>query len=121
MKNALYLTLSILILGNLSHFGLPWWAVVPIAAAAGWFFPLSVGKSFSTAFAAGTMLWWFNAFLLNTANMGALSAKIGVLFQGLQGWHLLTATGFLGGVLAGLGAATGHLAREAFVGSKPKR
>ncbi len=121
MKNALYLTLSILILGNLSHIGLPWWAIVPMAAVAGWVFPLPAGKSFLVAFAAGTLLWYTNAFLLNAANAGLLSAKVGLLFQGLQGVYLLAITGFLGGFLAGLGAMTGRLAKDLFVGNKSKR
>ena len=121
MKNALYLTLWILIFGNLGHFGLPWWTVVPIAAIAGWLFPLSAGKNFSAAFVAGALLWFANAFLLNAANEGMLSAKVGILFQGLKGWHLLAVTGVLGGILAGFGAMTGRFARDVFVGSKPKR
>ena len=87
MKNALYITLFILILGNFSHFGLPWWALAPIAALASWLFPLSPGKSFLAAFVGGLLLWYFNAFLLNSANDGMLSAKVGQLFQGLKGWH----------------------------------
>jgi hypothetical protein len=120
MKNALYLALSILILGNLSHFGLPWWSVVFIAAAAGWFFPLTAGKCFSTAFAAGALLWFTNAFLMDNANSGLLSGKVGLLFQGSKGWHLLIVTGILGGILTGLGAMTGRMARDVFVGSQPK-
>lgn len=120
MKNALYLILSILIAGSLSHFGLPWWSVVLIAAAAGWLFPLSAGRCFSAAFVAGALLWFTNAFLLNSANTGLLSAKVGLLFQGLKGWHLLLVTAILGGILAGLGALTGCYARDAFVGRKPK-
>ena len=121
MKNALYLLLSILILGNLSHFGLPWWMLVLIAALAGGLFPTTAGKTFSAAFAGGLLLWCLNAYLLDTANAGALSAKVGQLFQGLKSWQLLSATGFMGGILAGMGALTGLFARDAFVGRAPKR
>ncbi len=121
MKNALYLSLSILILGNLGHFGLPWWSLVPVAALAGWLFPLSSGKNFAFAFAAGLLLWLINAFLLDSANGGLLSAKVGVLFQGLKGGHLLLLTGIFGGILAAFGAMTGRLARVAFVGEQAKR
>ena len=120
MKNALYLTLSILIPGSLGHFGLPWWALVPIAAAAAWLFRLPAGKSFIVAFSAGALLWFTNAYLLNAANSGLLSTKVGLLFQGLQGWQLLIVTGLLGGILAGFGAMTGYFARDLFVGSKAK-
>jgi len=121
MKNALYLSLSILILGNLGHFGLPWWSLVPVAALAGWLFPLSAGKNFAFAFAAGLLLWLTNAFLLDAANGGLLSAKVGVLFQGLKSGYLLLLTGIFGGILAAFGAMTGRLARGAFVGEQAKR
>jgi hypothetical protein len=121
MKNAFYLILFILILGNLSHFGLPWWALAPLAAVAAWFFPVSGGKTFLAAFTGGLLLWAFNAFLLDSANDGLLSAKIGLVFQGLKGWQLVVLTGIFGGILAALGAVTGFYAREAFVGSKSNR
>lgn len=121
MKNALYLSVSILVLGNLGHFGLPWWTLVPIAALAGWLFPTTAGKVFSAAFASGLLLWYLNAFLLDNANAGALSAKVGQLFQGLKSWQLLFVTGLMGGILAGLGALTGRFARDVFVGGAPKR
>lgn len=121
MKNALFIALSILIGGSLSHFGLPWWIIVPVAAAAGWLFPLSAGKSLGISFLSGALLWYVNAFILDDANAGILSAKIGLLFQGLKSWQLLLVTGFLGGILAGLGALTGRFARDVFVGSKPKQ
>ena len=121
MKNALYIALFVLVLGNLSHFGLPWWALVPVAALAAWLFPLSAGKTFTAAFASGLLLWYLNAFLQDSANGGALSAKVGQLFQGLKGWHLLSLTGLLGGLLAGLGALTGRFAHDVFVSRRPKR
>ena len=121
MKNALYLSLSILIFGNLGHFGLPWWSLVLVAALAGWLFPLSSGKNFASAFVAGLLLWLTNAFLLDIANEGLLSAKVGVLFQGLKGGHLLFLTGIFGGILTAFGAMTGRLARAAFVGEQAKR
>ena len=120
MKNALYITLFILIGGSLGHFGLPWWSLFAVAALAGWLFPLSTPKTFATAFAAGSLLWYGYAFLADTANLGLLSTKVGVLFQGLQSWQLLMVTGFMGGLLAGNGAMTGRLARALFVGEKPK-
>lgn len=121
MKNALYITLFILILGNLSHFGLPWWVLAPMAAVAGWLFPMSAGRSFVAAFVGGLLLWFLNAFLLDSDNGGLLSAKVGQLFQGLKGWHLLILAASFGGLLAGLGALTGRLARDVFVSPKPKR
>lgn len=120
MKNALYIILFILIIGNLGHFGLPWWALAPLAAVAAWIFPISGGKTFLAAFIGGLLLWLFNAYLLDSANDGLLSAKVGILFQGLKGWHLILVAGAFGGILAGLGGLTGFYARAVFVGSKSK-
>ena len=100
---------------------MPWWMIVPIAAAAGWMFPLPAGKSFGIAFLTGALLWYVNAFILNTANEGILLAKISLLFQGLKPWLILIVTGVLGGLLAGFGALTGRFARDIFVSSKPKQ
>jgi len=121
MKNGLYTSIFIIVLGACCHLGLPWWAIVPIAAVAAILFPQTPALSFSTAFAAGTLLWYSSAFLLNTANGGALSAKIGQLFLGLKGIHLVMITGVLGGTLAGLGALTGTYFRGLFAPRTSKR
>lgn len=81
---------------------------------------MPAGKSFLLALVAGFLLWYSNAWLADSANEGLLSARVGLLFQGLKGWQLLLVTGLLGGILAGLGAMTGQLARDLFVGGQPK-
>ena len=121
MKNGFYASTLIIVLGAFSHFGLPWWAVVPIAALAAILFPQKPALSFSTAFAAGTLLWWGSAFWLNAANGGMLSAKVGQLFLGLKGFHLVMITGMLGGTLAGFGALTGTFFRGLFAPRAPHR
>ncbi|MCC6282675.1 MAG: hypothetical protein IT262_18875 [Saprospiraceae bacterium] len=121
MKNALFATIFILIFGCLCFVGLPWWSLTPIAALAIFMFPLSGGKSFSTGFFAGSMLWLIAAMLLNIRNAGMLSAKVGQLFMGMQSWHLLALTAFLGGLLAGFGALTGAYARLMFLPDQKRR
>lgn len=118
MKNAFYILIFVLVLGNLSHFGLPWWVLVPLAAVSGWLFPTTGGKAFSAAFVGGLLLWCANAFLLDSANGGVLSARVGQLFQGLKGWQLMSVAGIMGGILAGLGALTGLFARHVFAAPK---
>lgn len=120
MKNGLYTTVFVIALGILCHFGLPWWSMAPIGFVAALLFPQSVGLAFSTAFAAGAVLWYASALLLDTANGGMLSAKVGQLFVGLKTWQLLTMTGFLGGILAGMGALAGALVRT-LTDTKPRR
>jgi hypothetical protein len=121
MKRLIYIALFIAVLGNLSHTGLPWWILVPVAAVAGWLFPVSPIRSFAAGFAGGFLLWYSNAFWLDWNNAGLLSGKISQIFQVPKGWHLVVVTGLLGGFLGGLGALTGYLAQEIFVGRTAKR
>ena len=112
MKNAGFTALFIVVAGLLCYVGLPWWALVPIAAIAGFLFSQSAVGAYAAGFAGGSLLWYGAAFWADSMNGGVFSAKIGAIFQGLQGWQLLMVTGFLGGLLAGFGAMTGRLARE---------
>jgi hypothetical protein len=112
MKNASFTALFIIIAGLLCFLGLPWWALVPIAAIAGFLFSQSAAGAYAAGFVGGSLLWYGVAFWADSMNGGVFSAKIGAIFLGLQGWHLLSVTGFLGGLLGGFGAMTGRLARE---------
>jgi hypothetical protein len=121
MKNGLLASTFIIVLGFCCHLGLPWWSIAPIAAIASVIFPQSPGLSFSTAFAAGTFVWWSSAFFLDLNNAGLLSAKIGQLFLGLKPAYLLMITGSLGGILAGLGGLTGSFLRSVIFPPQQKR
>ncbi len=112
MKNAGFAALFIIVAGLLCCVGLPWWALVPIAAIAGFLFSQSAAGAYAAGFVGGALLWYAVAFWADSMNGGIFSAKIGAIFQGLQGWQLLIVTGLLGGLLAGFGAMTGRLARE---------
>lgn len=119
MKNTLYTTLAVLLLGSLCYFGLPWWSVAVVAVVAGFLWPQPAGRGFATAFSAGFALWWGWAFFAHSQNGGKLTAMVGQVFQGLQSWHLLTLTGTLGGLLAGLGVLAGIYTRT--LGDRPQR
>ncbi|HPI06085.1 MAG TPA: hypothetical protein PLM41_06870 [Saprospiraceae bacterium] len=121
MKNVSIVSALILFFGALGYFGLPWWSLPFIAAIAVFLFPLSGGKSFSVGFAAGSLLWLIVVTLHNMSNGGMLSTKIGQLFMGAKGFHLIMATTFIGGLLAGFGALTGTYARQMLFPAKPKR
>lgn len=97
--------------GALAFLGLPWWIVAVAGMAAGLLFPSPSRQAFSIGFMAGFTLWWGAAIYFNAANAGILSGKMGVLFSGIKGFHLLFMTGTMGGILAGLGNMTGSLAR----------
>ena len=121
MRNVLFVTLFIFVFGCLCFAGLPWWGLAPVAALAVFLFPLTGGKSFSTGFLAGSLLWLVAALLLNISNGGMLSAKVGQVFMGLKSWHLLFLTAIIGGLLAGFGALTGAYARQIVYPAKRKR
>ena len=121
MKNTFFASLFILIVGNISHFFGPWWAVALIAAVAVLLFPVGPGRALAIGTATGSMLWWFNSLWMNSANVGMMAGKIGAVFQGLQALQLLAATAFLGGLLGGLGAMTGAYGRALFAPSDPRR
>lgn len=121
MKNVFLISVFILVFGCLGFVGLPWWALSLIAAVAAFLFPLSGAKAFATGFSTGTLLWLSLAILQNAGNGGLLSGRIGKLFLDMTGFQLLTLTGVLGGLLAGLGALTGAYLHTLINPPKPKR
>jgi hypothetical protein len=114
MKNTALTILFILVLGQLSYVGMPWWGLAPIAAVAGWLFPKGAANSFAAGFLGGFLLWLAAALWLDMANNGLLAGKIGALFSGQGRWQMLLLTGILGGLVAGLACLTGFWARVLF-------
>lgn len=112
MKNTFYTIAFVFAVGSISRFGAPWWVIAPIGALAGWLFPQRPWRSLLAGLAGGFLLWTLNALLLDIPNEGLLSGRIGKLFMGLSRWNILLLTGFLGGLVAGLGCLTGGLARD---------
>jgi len=121
MKNILFTALSIFILGNLCRLGLPWWWLAPIAAVSGLLFSRSGLGAFVAGLIGGFALWFMTAWYFDHANEGMLSAKVGQLFMGLEGFDLLLATGVIGGLLAAFGALTGQWAKDLLIKSSPKK
>lgn len=112
MKNTLLTVLFIFAAGHLCYWGLPWWAIAPLAALPGWVFRQPPLRCFLAGFAGGFLLWLTAALLADTANGGVLSARIGTLFMGVPASGLAMITGILGGLLAGLGCLCGRWARD---------
>ncbi|MDX2135915.1 MAG: hypothetical protein SFV52_14095 [Saprospiraceae bacterium] len=110
MKKITLSGLFILIWGATSCFGVPWWNTAVAGILAAWFFRLSPAAGFAAGMAAGSLLWWGAAMAEHIPNGGILATRVGVMLKGLKAWHLLTLTGFLGGLLAGMGGVVGgHL------------
>ncbi|MCF8245075.1 MAG: hypothetical protein K9J37_00745 [Saprospiraceae bacterium] len=106
--------LIILVLGAIAQHFLPFWSITVVAALVGFFFKYeNSAASFAAGTAAVTLLWSSYAGFLNTANAGQLAGQIGQVFKIGQG-YLIPITGLIGGLLGGLGAQTGTLARKLF-------
>ncbi len=107
-------TLIILVVGFIAHQFLPYWATAVVAGLVGLLFRYeNSAASFAAGFAAGTLLWSSYAWFLNSANLNSLSGMLGELFK-TNGAYLVYVTGLAGGLLGGLGAMTGTLARKMF-------
>lgn len=114
MKNFGLQTLFILAGGFIAHQFLPFWSIALVAGLAGLLFRYkNSAMSFAAGLAAATLLWSTYAFILNIGNGAMLSKSMGELFM-LNGAWLVYLTGLTGGILGGLGAMTGTLARKAF-------
>lgn len=111
MRFALFFVFT-LIAGYIGHQFLPWWSIAIIAGLMSFIFHLNVNISFWAGFLAAALLWGGYAALINAANGGILSARIGNLFGGVNGFILVVLTGIVGGIFGGLGALTGSLGRK---------
>ena len=104
----------ILVLGSIAQYFFPFWSIAVVAALVGFFFKYeNSAASFAAGTAAVTLLWASYAGFLNSANAGQFAGQIGQLFKVGQG-YLIPATGLIGGLLGGMGAQTGTLARKLF-------
>lgn len=121
MNNTLVLALTLLLGGFLCLFFLPWWATLPIAFVAGFFFARKAARDAGLGFILGFCWWAGVALQLNMANKGILSARVGLLFAGLQSWQLVLVTGLIGALLTGMGVLSGLWTRELIFPEKKKR
>jgi hypothetical protein len=94
--------------GWLAQLFLPWPAIALVGLLIGAWTGLSVGRNFALGFLAGFLVWGLQAFLLNEANDGLLAGRIGELFMGIGTSGIWILTACVGGLLGGLGCATGR-------------
>ncbi len=106
-------TILIAALSFLSQQFLPWWSLVIIAFIIGWLMGLKGWASFLSGFLAIFLLWGIYAFVLNQGNEGILATRMANLLP-LSGNPILLilVTAAIGGLVGGLGAATGSLGRQ---------
>lgn len=113
MKFFVSLLLHALLAYAIGLFNLPWFGFVITSAVIAFAIPQKWVKSFLSAFIALFILWFVLVLLIDTANEHLLSQKVAQILP-LNGnyWLLIFITAFIGALLAGLGAATGNLARK---------
>ncbi len=91
----------------------PWWAFAVGAFIAGLAIPQKAFAAFFAAFLAVFLLWTFLTWQIDEANNGLLSGKMATILPlGGSSWALIMVSAAIGGITAGLAAATGTLLRK---------
>lgn len=104
--------LLILVLGFIFSQFLPWWIIVPIAALVGFGAAEKGGKSFAFGFLGVSLLWGGVAAYIYFTGGEIIANRMGSLLGDLNGGIMVVVTGLLGGVLGGLGSASGAYLRD---------
>jgi hypothetical protein len=108
-------------LGYLTGLYLPWWGFVVVALVIGAVLGTNSIQAFFSGFLGMFLLWGVVAWMKNTDNSGLLGGKIGQLFGHQSATGMVALTAALAGILGGLSAITGYLAREVFIGKTSVR
>jgi len=95
----------------------PWWIIAVVGMIIGAILNLSGWKSFCYGFLGVALLWSLLALFQNNANDGLLASRIATLLGDLNEVTLILATAIIGGIVSGLGTATGSLGRQIFTHS----
>lgn len=92
---------------------LPWWVIAVTGFIVAALIPQGPRRSFLAGFIALFLLWGGMSFFISAANDHLLAHKISVLFIKTDNPILLILlTGFIGGLVAGLGSLTGSFLRK---------
>jgi hypothetical protein len=92
---------------------MPWWSIAVAAFAVAAAIPQSAVKSFLSGFTALLLLWGGLSFYISNSNEHLLAHKVSMLLIKVDNpYYLITATAFIGALVAGLGALTGSFIRK---------
>lgn len=108
------LLLAIILGGYLLQSILPWWILSILALAAAAALSIPPQPAFFAGLLGGMLLWGGYAMWLSAQNDGILLDRLSGLLGGSPPIVLFLITALLGGLLAGVGALTGSLGRQAF-------
>jgi hypothetical protein len=104
--------LALLVLNAILQYFLPWYIMVPVGVAIGYFGGLSRWGAFGAGFLSMFLLWVGYALYLDNANNHILSTKVAQILAALTGGTgigLLLLTGVVGGLVSGLATLSGKL------------
>jgi len=92
---------------------LPWWSITIVALVVAIIIPQKPLVSFFAGFIAVFLLWLILSFIISNANDHILAQKVSMLIlKSSNPALLILITGFIGGIVAGLGALTGSFIRR---------
>ena len=113
MKFFLQLILIVLVSWIAQRF-LPWWGFAPLVFLVALTLSKKGGQAFLSGFLGLALLWGGYAFCYSSMNDGIMANRMGQVLGGLPGGGMILITIFLGGLLGGLSAWSGQLARKLF-------
>ena len=106
MKFVISLILIIL-LSFVSCLYFPWWSIAIVSFVVVALIPQKPGMAFLCGFGAVFLSWSLLSFWIRSNNDHVLAHKVSVLFLKMDSpFLLILVTGFIGGLIAGLGALT---------------
>lgn len=111
MKIILQIIFTALLSYVIQHF-LPWWSVALCAAIIALMSPTTMLSVFWGGFVSISLLWMAYATFLDIDSHSILSQKILPLFHVPNVSILIILTGFIGGIVGGMGAICGQLLRR---------
>ena len=99
--------LLITVLSFVSCLYFPWWSIAIVAFVVVALIPQKPVMAFLCGFAAVFFSWSLLSFWISSNNEHTLAHKVSVLFLKMDSpFLLIVVTGFIGGLIAGLGALT---------------
>lgn len=112
--------LFIVVFGYIASLYLPFWSVAAVAFVGSLLIRTSATSSFFSGFLAIFLVWSALAYMIDQETGSLLTDRVAQIFMGIPGIALVIITGVIGGLVAGLGSASGALLVE-LAGRKRQR